>query len=216
MTLFAATFIVHFITPYIIFLAMKFRKKTTTIIQKYPQRTYDIVTIILGIGIIPLYTFVFPLPFDASPPDLLLGASLGGGLPLGLWLLNGKALKLHWRRNINIDSLILLPMCAIVEEIIWRLFLPYFLTTFVSLNFYLAILLSSVGFIFLHWPIRGFRGLPYICLFTLVTVLVYLKFGLVSACLFHVIHNMILIFFTPTRRIKKISPDVIYKSEDNW
>lgn len=182
----------------------------------HPQRTYDIVTILIGIGILTLYEYAVPISLKITLPGLLLSIGLGGALPCMIWLINGKKLKLGLSRAITIDSIVFLPLCAIFEEVIWRLLFPYYLISVTGMDYLVAISIASLLFILLHWPIGGVKNIPYISTFTLIIVVIYLNFGFLAGALFHLFHNMAMVFVRPISSMPTVKERVVCESEDDW
>ncbi|KIL20974.1 hypothetical protein B4134_1735 [Bacillus safensis] len=182
-----------------------------------PQRSYDGFTII-GASIC-CGAFSQELLVEMSNNKNVYGILsfflLGVLLPSVLWKLKNKVVAFRGRYAVNVDSIFFLPLTALSEELIWRFFLPLLLLTNSVESVAVSICISSIGFILLHIPIGGVKSIAYMSLFTFITVISYLTFGILAAIAFHISHNLFIHFFQPFK-IKnfKTKPPVL--SETDW
>ncbi|MBR0638653.1 CPBP family intramembrane metalloprotease [Bacillus safensis] len=182
-----------------------------------PQRSYDGFTII-GASIC-CGAFSQELLAEISHKQNVYGILffflLGILLPSVIWKLKNKVVAFRGRYVVNVDSIFFLPLTALSEELIWRFFLPLLLITNFVESAAVSFCISSIGFILLHIPIGGVKSIAYMSLFTLITVISYLTFGILAAIAFHISHNLFIHFFQPLK-IKnfKTKPPVL--SETDW
>ncbi|KIL75816.1 hypothetical protein SD77_2765 [Bacillus badius] len=172
-----------------------------------PQLGYDIPTIIGTIVCLSAIGFEYLdyLPTSLSLPIIVLFGLLGFLLPIIVWKFNGKTIKFRGALLKSIDSLVFLPMVALCEEILWRLIFPFFILNQIFDSMAIVILFSSVGFILLHWSIRGVNVLAYMTLFTFFAWLSFLYAGIVGAAVFHIVHNLVIKAFRPVTRKTHLS-----------
>ncbi|KAA6453363.1 CPBP family intramembrane metalloprotease [Bacillus swezeyi] len=181
-----------------------------------PQLGYDIPTIIGTIVCIFAVGFEYLdyLPTLISIPSIVLFGLLGFLLPIIVWKFNGKTIKFRGALLKNIDSLVFLPMTALCEEVLWRLIFPFFILTQFFDSMVIVILFSSIGFVLLHWSIRGVNVLAYMTLFTFFAWLSFLHSGIVGAAVFHITHNLVIKTFRPvTRKTHLSSPPPASQAE---
>lgn len=162
-----------------------------------PQRSYDGFTII-GASIC-CGAFSHELLAEISHKQNVYGILffflLGILLPSVIWKLKKKVVAFRGRYVVNVDSIFFLPLTALSEELIWRFFLPLLLLTNFVESAAVSFCISSIGFILLHIPIGGVKSIAYMSLFTLITVISYLTFGILAAIAFHISHNLFIHFF---------------------
>lgn len=205
--------IVHFITPVAILYLNYLSKKIIilSIVQKHPQRIYDIVTIIIAFSHIILYPPVYFHTLNLY--SILVSSIIGFSLPVAIWLMQRKRLILNIK--LNFDVMVLLPLCAIAEELIWRVLIPYFLVDYLTVSNLGSIFISMIGFVTLHIPLNGIKVVPYITLFTIGTWIIYANYGIVEASIYHIIHNFTMEFVKPINRRPKVTV-VLNKSQSSW
>ncbi|MGE6525822.1 CPBP family intramembrane glutamic endopeptidase [Bacillus safensis] len=214
--------LIHFLGPLSSKMVIKIKRdkpiserKLVTYIT--PQRSYDGFTII-GASIC-CGAFSHELLAEISHKQNVYGILffflLGILLPSVIWKLKKKVVAFRGRYVVNVDSIFFLPLTALSEELIWRFFLPLLLITNLVESAAVSFCISSIGFILLHIPIGGVKSIAYMSLFTLITVISYLTFGILAAIAFHISHNLFIHFFQP-RKIKnfKTKPPVL--SETDW
>lgn len=214
--------LIHFLGPLSSKMVIKIKRDKPISDRKLityitPQRSYDGFTII-GASIC-CGAFSQELLVEISNNKNVYGVLffflLGVLLPSFLWKLKNKVVAFRGRYVVNVDSIIFLPLTALSEELIWRFFLPLLLLTNSVESVAVSICISSIGFILLHIPIGGVKSIAYMSLFTLITVISYLTFGILAAIAFHISHNLFIHFFQPLK-IKnfKTKPPVL--SETDW
>ncbi|WP_186319781.1 CPBP family intramembrane glutamic endopeptidase [Bacillus sp. WP8] len=214
--------LIHFLGPLSSKMVIKIKRDKPISVRKFityitPQRSYDGFTII-GASIC-CGAFSQELLAEISHKQNVYGILffflLGILLPSVIWKLKNKVVAFRGRYVVNVDSIFFLPLTALSEELIWRFFLPLLLLTNFVESAAVSFCISSIGFILLHIPIGGVKSIAYMSLFTLITVISYLTFGILAAIAFHISHNLFIHFFQP-RKIKnfKTKPPVL--SETDW
>ncbi|WP_052196521.1 MULTISPECIES: CPBP family intramembrane glutamic endopeptidase [Bacillus] len=214
--------LIHFLGPLSSKMVIKIKRDKPISVRKFityitPQRSYDGFTII-GASIC-CGAFSQELLAEISHKQNVYGILffflLGILLPSVIWKLKKKVVAFRGRYVVNVDSIFFLPLTALSEELIWRFFLPLLLLTNFVESAAVSFCISSIGFILLHIPIGGVKSIAYMSLFTLITVISYLTFGILAAIAFHISHNLFIHFFQP-RKIKnfKTKPPVL--SETDW
>ncbi|MFF2414668.1 MULTISPECIES: CPBP family intramembrane glutamic endopeptidase [Bacillus] len=214
--------LIHFLGPLSSKMVIKIKRDKPISDRKLityitPQRSYDGFTII-GASIC-CGAFSQELLAEISHKQNVYGILffflLGILLPSVIWKLKNKVVAFRGRYVVNVDSIFFLPLTALSEELIWRFFLPLLLITNFVESAAVSFCISSIGFILLHIPIGGVKSIAYMSLFTLITVISYLTFGILAAIAFHISHNLFIHFFQPLK-IKnfKTKPPVL--SETDW
>lgn len=215
--------LLHILGPFISIKGFKVNNQQQVLgVKKFfrfwsPQRCYDIATIVTAlICYITFYQEFNQHLLDVSNPFIisLLGLS-GILLPIIIWKVQKREIIFKGKHTINIDILLFLPFSAFSEELIWRFIAPLLLNIYIFESTVLSIFISSIGFILLHIPLGGVKVIPYFFLFTLIAVILFLSFGILTSIVFHISHNIFIQLFY-SRRKKIVNNKIPVVSETDW
>ncbi|KAF6601119.1 CPBP family intramembrane metalloprotease [Bacillus velezensis] len=213
--------LIHLMGPYVSKLTVMYQIKHRTREYKLtrhitPQRSYDIVTIVGGIICFSIFFLDgnYFLIHSNNPYGVLLFSALGFFFPYVIWKRKNKSVVFVKRKVNKLDTLMFLPLCAVSEELIWRIYIPFLF----ELHFFDSVLLctfiSSIGFLLLHIPLGGVKSAPYMTVFTVIAVIAA-HFDFLSAAVFHIVHNLTIQYFRPVSK-KKINTSSPTMSQAEW
>ncbi|MCY9112230.1 CPBP family glutamic-type intramembrane protease [Bacillus atrophaeus] len=213
--------LIHLMGPYVSKLTVMFQIKHRT--QEYklirhltPQRSYDIFTIVGGIMCCSFFLLGdnFFLIHSNNAYGVLFFSVIGFFFPYVIWKGKNKSVVFSKRKVNKLDALIFLPLCAVSEESIWRICIPFLFKLYFFESILLCTFISSIGFLLLHIPLGGVKSIPYMTVFTVIAVIA-VQFDFLSAAAFHIVHNLTIQYFRPVSK-KKINTSPPTMSQAEW
>lgn len=213
--------LIHLMGPYVSKLTVMYQIKHRTKEYKLtrhitPQRSYDIITVFGGIMCCSIFLIDdnFFLIHSDNAYGVLLFSALGFFFPYVIWKGKNKSVVFVKRKVNKLDTLIFLPLCAVSEELIWRICIPFLFKLYFFDSVLLCTCISSIGFLLLHIPLGGVKSAPYMTVFTVIAVIAA-QFDFLSAAAFHIVHNLTIQYFRPVSK-KKINPSSPTMSQAEW
>ncbi|MBJ7897814.1 CPBP family intramembrane metalloprotease [Bacillus atrophaeus] len=213
--------LIHLMGPYVSKLTVMFQIKHRT--QEYkltrhltPQRSYDIFTIVGGIMCCSIFLLGdnFFLIHSNNAYGVLFFSAIGFFFPYVIWKGKNKSVVFNKRKVNKLDTLLFLPLCAVSEESIWRICIPFLFKLYFFESILLCTFISSIGFLLLHIPLGGVKSIPYMTVFTVIAVIA-VQFDFLSAAAFHIVHNLTIQYFRPVSK-KKINTSPPTMSQAEW
>ncbi|WP_258728802.1 CPBP family glutamic-type intramembrane protease [Bacillus atrophaeus] len=181
-----------------------------------PQRSYDIFTIVGGIMCCSIFLLGdnFFLIHSNNAYGVLFFSAIGFFFPYVIWKGKNKSVVFNKRKVNKLDTLLFLPLCAVSEESIWRICIPFLFKLYFFESILLCTFISSIGFLLLHIPLGGVKSIPYMTVFTVIAVIA-VQFDFLSAAAFHIVHNLTIQYFRPVSK-KKINTSPPTMSQAEW
>lgn len=161
------------------------------------QAAYDTVTIVAAIPVVVVLSTTTWIPTPGAWVAVPIAAALGAALPPLVWRANGQSVA---RRRTASAGTSRLPFVAAAEEILWRAAAPSLLVA-AGVGPLSAAVGSAAGFLALHWYVaRGWRGMPYLGVLTVLLTLSASVAGLAAAVALHAAHNLVIALLRPSPR----------------
>ncbi|PXA76874.1 type II CAAX prenyl endopeptidase Rce1 family protein [Auritidibacter sp. NML100628] len=178
-----------------------------------PEHAYDLFTTIgAALCLFALLELsIFPVG-QILTFGLLFGLMAGAVAPLALWRAYGKTPTIR-RPTPRTISLALLALCAVAEEIIWRVTVVHLVHNGLDAPYWIAIVVSIAGFAALHLGLHGARSVPYSVGFGALAVCLTIFLGVGAAIGFHLAHNLVIALVHPKPRDSYVRP---VASEVKW
>lgn len=148
-----------------------------------------------------------------GPAMFVAAAVIGAAVPLGFHRVARRSVR--WSGPPAPGAAGWLVGCAAGEELLWRVCAPAALGA-VGASWWWAQLCAGAGFVLLHLPTVGRRGIGYQAVLTALLVAVYHYGGLPSVLACHVLHNIVV---TGIRTVPAANPVPIHdlpESRTQW
>jgi MFS family permease len=180
-------------------------RRLAPIVRRRTTDAYVVVTIVLGVLALVLSGQPLSVP---GPPwlgatVLLAAVLLGAGLPLLTAFLSGRPRRFSRLPRRFLDTV----ACAAAEEVLWRLSAIGALVGS-GLPASLAAALSLAGFVLLHVPRSGWRGVHYLTVLGAVLTALALWGGVLAAVACHSVHNLVMAATTRRHPVAVASVDL--------